>query len=372
MLCSVADRYRHLIVDEELLTGFILVRVRWRAVDTAISGQFAAPWRGLSTVSGRDLASLWQLVSVPARTANGLASDVDDDDVHSAVRGGAVDEETTSRTALPTRRELREAESGTKPRRAPASSPRSTHGTRTYGTQGAHHAPLSQNHRWASRAVVLSTLAAATIAVPLTGGTSDGIANAAPLSGERGPSTLDVVRTGAPSAGTSQFIAAAPRSAGDTASRSLEREVLPGCDPEARPAGTNGNLSDHGLCTLWEDGDRLRADAAVALAAMNDAFTARFGRNICLVASYRTLDEQYTLAYTRAGFAARPGTSMHGWGLAIDLCGTETSDAEVYGWIAENSGTYGWANPAWAQRGGSGAYEPWHFEFESGVAQIGG
>ncbi|WP_052367028.1 M15 family metallopeptidase [Paraoerskovia marina] len=281
-----------------------------------------------------------------------------------------------SRTALPTRRELREAQGATRSRRAPASQAapaaparRSTEPSRS---RTAQRAPLSQNHRWASRAVVLSTLAAATIAMPLTSGSGEGSASAAPFSGDRGPSTLDVVKAGSSSAGTSQFVAAAPRSASTSASRSVEREILPGCDADVRPAGTNGNLSDHGLCDLWDDGDRLRSDAAVALAAMNEAFTAKFGRNICLVASYRTLSEQYTLAYTRAGFAARPGTSMHGWGLAIDLCGEETSNSEIYGWIRENSETYGWENPDWAQAGGSGAYEPWHFEFAAGVAEMGG
>lgn len=231
---------------------------------------------------------------------------------------------------------------------------------------------MSQNHRWASRAVVLSTLAAATIAMPLTNGTADGSASATAFSGDRGPSTLDVVRAGASTGGTSQFVAAAPRSVSDSASRSVEREVLADCDPTARPAGTNGNLSDHGLCELWGDGDRLRADAATALAAMNEVFSAKFGRDICLVSSYRTLSKQYELSYTRAGFAARPGTSMHGWGLAIDLCGQETSNSEIYGWLRENGPTYGWDNPAWARPGGVGAYEPWHFEFVSGVQEMGG
>ena len=30
-----------------------------------------------------------------------------------------------------------------------------------------------------------------------------------------------------------------------------------------------------------------------------------------------------------------------------------------------NAARFGWFHPAWADEGGSGAYEPWHWEFAS-------
>ena len=35
------------------------------------------------------------------------------------------------------------------------------------------------------------------------------------------------------------------------------------------------------------------------------------------------------------------------------------------------AGTFGWINPEWAQPGGSGAFEPWHWEFLPGTTQMG-
>jgi D-alanyl-D-alanine carboxypeptidase len=36
---------------------------------------------------------------------------------------------------------------------------------------------------------------------------------------------------------------------------------------------------------------------------------------------------------------------------------------EHYAWLLENAPAFGWDNPAWARKGGSGPYEPWHFEY---------
>lgn len=49
--------------------------------------------------------------------------------------------------------------------------------------------------------------------------------------------------------------------------------------------------------------------------------------------------------------AARPGTSNHGWGRAIDI-----SPENVQKWIKKNGSKYGWC---WGEAEG----EPWHFTF---------
>lgn len=264
-------------------------------------------------------------------------------------------------SSIVSRRERREAEQGgRRPRRQ--SEPRRQE--TTTGSRG----------RWVPRAAVLGTLAVATIAWPMTAGAEEGGEPVSPFEPEviPGPSALDVL-TAAPAASPiSQTVAAAPDAAlreAAAASRSADRGPLPGCDASVKPSGTNGNLSSHELCQLWQNDQSLRPDAAVSLSAMNDAFRGRFGRDMCLVSSYRTVASQAGLQSTRGGLAAPAGKSMHGWGLAIDLCSKEVGSSEVYGWITTNAATYGWENPDWAKRGGS-KYEPWHWEYAKGVDEM--
>jgi D-alanyl-D-alanine carboxypeptidase len=62
--------------------------------------------------------------------------------------------------------------------------------------------------------------------------------------------------------------------------------------------------------------------------------------------------------------AAKPGTSNHGWGLALDLeCGADNYGGIAYEWLATHGPDYGWHNPPWAQADGSKP-EPWHWEFD--------
>jgi D-alanyl-D-alanine carboxypeptidase len=152
------------------------------------------------------------------------------------------------------------------------------------------------------------------------------------------------------------------------ASRSGERSVLPGCDGVARITGApNGQLPDSVLCTLWESKHRLRADAAVAIAKLNIAYKQKFGDDICLTDSYRTLASQQRLAAIKPGLAAKAGTSNHGLGLAVDLCdGIEKLGSTRYEWMRDNAPAYGWDNPTWARPGGSGPQEAWHWEFVAG------
>ncbi|WP_242607784.1 M15 family metallopeptidase [Xylanimonas ulmi] len=230
---------------------------------------------------------------------------------------------------------------------------------------------------WLPRVAVLGTLAAATIAAPLTPLSSTLSADArSPFDldiAPTGPSTLDVVRDPVVASATAPGIAAPPAVARATsgASRSLERDPLPGCDGAVTVTSTNGHLTDGELCDLpFAPGMRLQPRAAVALTALNEAFRAQFGTDIGLVDSYRSLGRQYSVKGSRGYLAAQPGTSMHGLGLAIDLSSAVTGSSAAYRWLVENGAAYGWENPAWARRGGSGNYEPWHFEFRPGVEEL--
>jgi LAS superfamily LD-carboxypeptidase LdcB len=122
------------------------------------------------------------------------------------------------------------------------------------------------------------------------------------------------------------------------------------------------------LCTLWDPRRQLRSDAAVAIAKLNIAYQQRFGHSICLSDAYRSLTQQVRVKAERGGFAARPGTSEHGWGLAADLCDgvDQGSGSSTYQWLRTNAPLYGWDNPTWARPGGAGPYEPWHWEYLPG------
>ncbi len=156
-------------------------------------------------------------------------------------------------------------------------------------------------------------------------------------------------------------------SAEGEASRAGERTLLPGCDgvpPEVEQS--NGNIDERFLCTLWDGKSEIRADAAVSLALLNEEYRAEFGRDICVTDGYRSYAEQQSLRARKPGLAARAGTSEHGYGLAVDLCGGVQSAGPGYDWLRENAGDAGFENPRWAQRGGGGPYEPWHWEYTAG------
>ena len=65
----------------------------------------------------------------------------------------------------------------------------------------------------------------------------------------------------------------------------------------------------------------------------------------------------------KPALAAVPGTSNHGWGLAVDLCGgIEHYGTAQYTWMMANAGRFGFLHPDWADPG-NGREEPWHWEY---------
>lgn len=153
----------------------------------------------------------------------------------------------------------------------------------------------------------------------------------------------------------------------DEASRGGGRAVLPGCDgvPPETPQ-ENGRMDQAYLCTLWDGTTRVRADAAVSLTLLNERYRAALGTDICLTDGYRSYEAQVSVRARKPGLAAEPGTSEHGFGLAVDLCGGVESQGEGYRWLRENAGALGFENPRWAQEGGGGPFEPWHWEYVAG------
>jgi hypothetical protein len=116
-------------------------------------------------------------------------------------------------------------------------------------------------------------------------------------------------------------------------------------------------------------GGRLRKDAAAAFDAMDAEAVHRFGRHIGVNDSYRILGAPGDLArgrwsqwmawerYLHGGnLAAHPGTSNHGWGLAVDLTPDGIQIVHAIGH------RYGWAKE-WSDA----PSENWHFRWRPGV-----
>ncbi|MBD7979592.1 D-alanyl-D-alanine carboxypeptidase family protein [Oerskovia merdavium] len=129
----------------------------------------------------------------------------------------------------------------------------------------------------------------------------------------------------------------------------------------------NGKIPASALTTLsFARSHMLRCDAAAMLEELSAAYQQRFGEPIGLTDSYRSYASQVATRAAKPGLAAVPGTSNHGWGLAIDLTSPASNPGSAqYKWLRANAPLYGWDNPAWARTNGSKP-EPWHFEYASG------
>jgi LAS superfamily LD-carboxypeptidase LdcB len=128
----------------------------------------------------------------------------------------------------------------------------------------------------------------------------------------------------------------------------------------------NGQLPVSALCSLWDaPGMMLRSAAAAAFNRMSQAYAHVFGSPMCVTSSYRAYQRQVELYATMpAGYAAVPGTSNHGWGLAVDLCGgVQVDNSPEHNWLLDHAPSYSWFHPAWALPGGPGPHEPWHWEY---------
>lgn len=264
-------------------------------------------------------------------------------------------------TGATSRRQLRESQQ-TIDRRA----------RRGRGERGAHQAAA----RWGTRAGVLVALGALTVAAPLLAQQETSVAatEAEVVEDVALPSTVEALT----STGTAALVPPSSLLSTDAAivrdevevSRSQDREVLAGCTGQVTGTSANGELIDSELCTLWDGTTRLRSDAAEAIAELNSLWVARFGSDMCVSSGYRSLAEQRAVKARKGGLAAAAGRSNHGWGLAVDFCYSSYTTAQQQ-WLQTNGPLFGWENPAWAQSGGSGPYEPWHWEYTKGVVNDG-
>jgi hypothetical protein len=117
----------------------------------------------------------------------------------------------------------------------------------------------------------------------------------------------------------------------------------------------NGKIPASALRPVGATGHRLWAPAADSLTALI-ADAKRAGVTIGITDSYRSYAAQVDIAkrkglYSQGGLAARPGTSDHGWGMAVDL----DLDSKAQAWMRANAGRYGFVEDT--------PREPWHWAY---------
>lgn len=127
--------------------------------------------------------------------------------------------------------------------------------------------------------------------------------------------------------------------------------------PAELAAYGNGRIPASALAEVDGTGHRLWAPAADALERLR-ADAARAGVTVGITDSYRSYEAQVDVAarkglYSQGGLAAVPGTSDHGWGMAVDL---DLDDA-AQSWMRANAGRYGFVEDT--------PREPWHWAYQA-------
>lgn len=142
----------------------------------------------------------------------------------------------------------------------------------------------------------------------------------------------------------------------------------------------NGRIPESALSTTYlyypgtANGRKLLAEAALYAEAMATAFYLQFGKPLYATDGYRDYATQVKLKIEKGPYAATPGTSNHGWGVALDLASNVNSFTSAeHRWLRENAHRWGWAHPTWAHNdySGDGMNEAWHWEFVGGGTSSG-
>jgi hypothetical protein len=118
----------------------------------------------------------------------------------------------------------------------------------------------------------------------------------------------------------------------------------------------NGRVPAAALEPIGQGSHRLYAPAAAAWREAVGAARAD-GIDLRITDSYRSYEQQVDLVerkglYSEGGLGATPGTSNHGWGLAVDV---DVTDASTLAWMRANGHRFGFVEAV--------PREPWHWEF---------
>ncbi|MBO1750503.1 M15 family metallopeptidase [Actinotalea sp. BY-33] len=187
----------------------------------------------------------------------------------------------------------------------------------------------------------------------------------------RPTATADLQATEAALSELEAGLAAASTAAAAVTSTVLEPTVFAPVPPG--PTASSGDLWPNGeiplelLCSPEVAPDALlRCDAAAALDLLNTAYRAELGRDLDVVSSYRSVEQQVVVKAARGWLAATPGTSNHGRGIAVDLGGFGSVgdfSSPSFRWMEAHAHEFGWFHPDCMKAGGSGPAEPWHWEY---------
>lgn len=174
--------------------------------------------------------------------------------------------------------------------------------------------------------------------------------------GSLAPASAQAAATTTSASGTAfaQALAEAVGTASGTATSTGARNA-DGVPVELAAYG-NGKIPASALGEVGDTGHRLWAPAAESLERLR-ADAARAGVTIGITDSYRSYEAQVDVAarkglYSQGGLAAVPGTSDHGWGMAVDL----DLDPAAQSWMRQNAGRYGFVEDT--------PREPWHWAYE--------
>ncbi|CAA9415120.1 MAG: D-alanyl-D-alanine carboxypeptidase [uncultured Quadrisphaera sp.] len=187
---------------------------------------------------------------------------------------------------------------------------------------------------------------------PVAGGPAFGTALAQAVTGTSAASTAAPGVLGPTAALTAEdHLAAARLRSGAPVSGGLTADGA----PQELAGYGNGKVPASALSPIGQGSHRLWAPAAEAFERMHAA-AARDGVEIGVTDSYRSYEAQVDLAerkglYSQGGLAAKPGTSDHGWGRALDL----DLDGRAQAWMRANGAQHGFVEDT--------PREPWHWAF---------
>lgn len=147
---------------------------------------------------------------------------------------------------------------------------------------------------------------------------------------------------------------------------------------EDAPSGLSGFVPSSELSKLgrnWGEAS-LQKDAATSFRLLAREFEAEFGKPLLITGGYRTFKAQQDLREEKGTLAATPGTSEHGWGMAVDISTNVVSgwNSKEYKWLLAHAEKFGWEKPEWSTLPGNDPeqdidYKPelWHWEYEGGL-----
>ena len=134
----------------------------------------------------------------------------------------------------------------------------------------------------------------------------------------------------------------------------------------------NGNLPSDllGRPTVGRSKPKMLAEVIPSYELMAREFKKKFPNKTLSAWGYRTYARQITTKEKKPNLAARPGTSIHGWGQAVDIhyfidgdpkAQSLSFSGEEYKWLDSKAFAFGWVNPSWARQGKK-REEAWHWE----------